>query len=84
MFQPGPTLRRLSVALFLVCLFPCVASAQENKLKVPTIAASVAAAADWASTYHALKYTRFVKPTRCFGPSMDRQHRSSPWAVSSM
>jgi hypothetical protein len=56
MFQPGPTARRLSVALFLVWLFPGVASAQENKLKVPTIAASVAAAADWASTYHALKY----------------------------
>jgi len=55
MFQPGPTARRLSVVLFLVCLFPGLVSAQENKLKVPTIAASVAAAADWASTYHALK-----------------------------
>lgn len=59
MFQPGPTARRLSLALFLVCLFclfPCVASAQGHKLKVPTIAASIAASADWASTYHALKY----------------------------
>jgi hypothetical protein len=56
MFRPCPITRRLGAALFLVCLFPWVASAQENKLKVPTIAASVAAAADWASTYHALKY----------------------------
>ena len=43
-------------ALFLVCLFPAVASAQGDRLRIPTIAASAAAAADWASTYHALKY----------------------------
>ena len=49
---------RLSAALFVVCLVPGLASAQDNldRLRVPTIAASVAAAADWASTYHALKY----------------------------
>lgn len=48
--------RRLLAALFLVSFLPAVASAQEGMLKIPTIAASAAAAADWASTYHALKY----------------------------
>jgi hypothetical protein len=43
-------------ALFLICLLPAVASAQDDRLRIPTIAASAAAAADWASTYHALKY----------------------------
>jgi len=49
---------RLSAALLVLCLVPGLASAQDNldSLRVPTIAASVAAAADWASTYHALKY----------------------------
>jgi hypothetical protein len=49
---------RLWAGLTVFCLFPALASAQENPdpLRVPTIAASVAAAADWASTYHALKY----------------------------
>jgi len=43
------------------CLLPATASAQTAQanqpasLKIPTIAASAAAAADWASTYHALK-----------------------------
>ncbi len=45
-------------ALFLVCLFPAVASAQDSRLKLPTLAASAAAAADWASTYHTLKNYR--------------------------
>ena len=42
----------------VVCLLPSTAAAQEQgrSLTIPTIAASAAAAADWASTYHALKY----------------------------
>lgn len=48
--------RRLVAALFLVSFVPATAFAQESRLKIPTIAASAAAAADWASTYHALKY----------------------------
>ena len=49
--------RRLLAALLVVSFVPAAAFAQEtNSLKVPTIAASAAAAADWASTYHALKY----------------------------
>jgi hypothetical protein len=48
----------LRAALLALCLCPGVASAQElpTSLKLPTFAASTAAAADWASTYHALKY----------------------------
>lgn len=52
---------RLAAAVFVVSLLPGVstvgsASAQELRpsLKVPTTIASVAAAADWASTYHAM------------------------------
>ena len=52
---------RLVAAVFAVCLLagmvgPGTASAQELRpsLKVPTVIASVAAAADWASTYHAM------------------------------
>ena len=48
-------------AVFAVCLLagmsaPGTASAQELRpsLRVPTVIASVAAAADWASTYHAM------------------------------
>ena len=53
--RPG---RRLVAALVLLCTFPALAAAQDSGLRAPTIAASVAAAADWASTYHALKYYR--------------------------
>jgi hypothetical protein len=53
--QVSRSVRRLIGAAFLVCLLPATSSAQD-KLKIPTIAASTAAAADWASTYHALKY----------------------------
>jgi hypothetical protein len=48
--------RRLLAALILVSVLPATASAQETgSLKTPTIAAMAAAAADWATTYHALK-----------------------------
>jgi len=47
---------RLVAAVFVVFLLPRTSSAQELRpsLKVPTTIASIAAAADWASTYHAL------------------------------
>ena len=57
--------RRLLAALFLVSFLPASASAQEGpSLKVPTIAAMAASGADWATTYHALKYyqVREVNP----------------------
>ena len=53
----GRNPRRLLAALLVVSFLPAVASAQESSsLRVATIAAGAAAAADWASTYHALKY----------------------------
>lgn len=47
---------RLRAALLVVCILPTPAFAQDRNpsLRVPTIAAAAAAAADWASTYHAL------------------------------
>jgi hypothetical protein len=66
MFQFSRLARRLLAAMFLVSIFPAAAAAQEQptSLKIPTYAASAAAAADWASTYHALKYykVREVNP----------------------
>lgn len=48
------------LACAVICLPPTAAAAQDHGrgLAIPTIAASAAAAADWASTYHALKYYR--------------------------
>lgn len=51
--------RRLAALLFVVFVVPSIARAQElpgqsPSLRIPTIAASAAAAADWATTYHAL------------------------------
>ena len=51
-------LRRAVPAAFSVvfCLIASSAAAQQrSSLTVPTITASISAAADWASTYHALK-----------------------------
>jgi hypothetical protein len=64
MLQSSRTLRRLLAALLLVCAAPAAAAAQETSLRLPTMAASAAAAADWASTYHALKFykVREVNP----------------------
>ena len=67
MLQFSRGLRRLLAVLFMVSMCPAVAAAQDgsqNSLKIPTFAASVASAADWASTYHALKYykVREVNP----------------------
>ena len=50
--------RRLLAALFLVFVSPAIASAQDSRLLVPTLAASTAAAADWATTHHALSNYR--------------------------
>jgi hypothetical protein len=47
---------RIVAFLVVIALLPSVALAQEAALRAPTIAASVAAAADWASTYYAVKY----------------------------
>jgi hypothetical protein len=61
MLQFGRYLR-IGMAFGLCAVTPTVAVAGD--LKAPTIAASIAAGADWASTYHALKYykVREVNP----------------------
>ena len=56
MLRLGQTARRLVAVSCVICLVPAIASAQDNGLRIPTIAAGAAAAADWASTYHALKH----------------------------
>jgi hypothetical protein len=69
--------RRLLAALFLVSLLPASASAQErSSLKLPTAAAMAAAGADWATTYHALKYYK----VREMNPIM-RPFESSPGSL---
>lgn len=61
---------RLIAAVFVVSLLPgliSAASAQELRpsLRIPTTIASVAAAADWASTYHAMS-NYHVRETNIF------------------
>jgi hypothetical protein len=52
--------RPMAAAIVACLLVPAAAPAQElpQSLRAPTIAASIASAADWASTYHALKNFR--------------------------
>lgn len=60
--MPGmPSQRRYVppiLVLALLVAFAPEASADEPRLRVPTTVFAAAAAADWASTYHALKYYR--------------------------
>jgi hypothetical protein len=77
------------LALGVICLLHATASAtasaqtaqpaRAGRLKLPTIAASAAAAADWASTYHALKNykVREVNP-------LLRPFESSPGSMISL
>ncbi len=49
----------LAAALLVAILIPTLVSAQDlqqSRLRWPTIAAAAAATADWATTYHALKF----------------------------
>jgi cytochrome bd-type quinol oxidase subunit 1 len=57
--MPLNRLRVLAAALLVAILIPTLVSAQDlqqSRLRWPTIAAGAAATADWATTYHALKY----------------------------
>ena len=57
--MPLNRLRVLAAALLVAILIPTLASAQDlqqSHLRWPTIAAGAAATADWATTYHALKF----------------------------
>jgi hypothetical protein len=89
MLQFSRWVRRLLAALFLVSLAPAAAAAQESpgrgslgdggSLRIPTIAASAAAAADWASTYHALKYYKVREVNPLLSP-----FQSSPGSLVTM
>lgn len=50
--------RVLAIGLAIGVSISLPRTAAADDLRVPTIAASAAAAADWATTYHALKYYR--------------------------
>jgi hypothetical protein len=63
--------RRLTAALLVVCLLPMPALAQAPSLRLPTIAASAAASADWASTYHALKFYKVREQNPLLQPWRD-------------
>jgi len=57
--MPLDRLRVLAAALLVAILMPTLVSAQDlqrSRLRWPTIAAGAAATADWATTYHALKF----------------------------
>lgn len=61
----------------VICMVPAAAAAQDREpsLKIATIAASAAAAADWASTYHALKYYKVQEQNPII---RGLQHRPGP------
>jgi hypothetical protein len=52
-----PRVSRTAVFVVSLCAVPRLCAAQDpGSLRTATMAASAAAAADWASTYHALKF----------------------------
>jgi hypothetical protein len=60
--------RRVAAAVFTLSLLPVTVSAERGSLHVPTIAASAAAAADWVSTYHALKHYKIRETNPLLSP----------------
>src|SRR5258706_12872069 len=78
MFLPR-RLRVLAVALLVAPLIPTAASAQQPRLKWPTIAAGAGATADWATTYHALKFYKVQEQNPVLRP-----FQSTPGRLVSM
>ena len=72
-------LRVLATALLVAILIPTVASAQQARLKWPTFAAGAAATADWATTYHALKFYKVQEQNPVLKP-----FQSTPGRLVSM
>jgi hypothetical protein len=73
MFTTRPSWR-LAAVLLVACLHPAVAGAQDApkpSLRIPTLAASAAAAADWATTYHALTNYRVREANPLLKPWSD-------------
>jgi hypothetical protein len=56
--SPVGRFSRIGALCVFAALLPSMAFAQNGPLRVPTIAATAAAAADWGSTYYAVKYFR--------------------------
>jgi hypothetical protein len=79
MLQFSRVVRRLLAVVFMVSICPAVAAAQETSLKIPTFAAGAASAADWASTYHALKYYKVREVNPLLSP-----FQSSPGSLVTM
>ena len=72
----------LAAALLAAILIPTLASAQsaqQRGLKWPTIAAGAAATADWATTYHALKFYKVQEQNPVLKP-----FQSTPGRLVSM
>ena len=61
-------LRVLAAALLVAILIPTLASAQQASLKWPTIAVGATATADWATTYHALKFYKIQEQNPVLRP----------------
>jgi hypothetical protein len=61
---------RIGLAIGLSLLLPGISSAGD--LKTPTIVASAAAAADWVTTYHALKFYKLREANPTLRP-LDRE-----------
>ena len=72
-------LRIPAAALLIAILTPTVASAQQARLNWPTIAAGAAATADWATTYHALKFYKVQEQNPVLRP-----FQSNPTRLVSM
>jgi hypothetical protein len=66
---------RVAAIGVLVCLLPGLARAQDNPLRAATIAASAAAAADWASTYYAVKHFQVREMNPLLSPMQARPGR---------
>lgn len=69
----------LAAALLIALALPATASAEQGRLYWPTFAASAAATADWATTYHALKFYKVQEQNPVLKP-----FQSSPARMVSM
>ena len=64
----------LAAAVCCLCL-PAPASAEDPSLRAATIAASAASAADWVSTYHALRFFKVRETNPLLRPLDDTPGR---------
>lgn len=65
----------LAAAVLIATMIPTTASAEEGRLKWPTIAAGAGATADWVTTYHALKFYRVQEQNPVLKPFQSRPAR---------